>query len=55
MNSALMSRESGAWLFHVTLDARGNGVGERVVGEDRRGEHTRARRWGKAGEGKKGV
>lgn len=45
MNSALMSRESGAWLFHVSP---GNGVAKGWPTEIVRGR-TRARRWGKSG------
>lgn len=49
MNSALTSRESGAWLFHVTLEnGRGKRGGERVASGDRRGENTRAE-MGKSG------
>lgn len=54
MNSALTSRESGAWLFHVTLDGRGNGVAKGWPAEVVE-ERTRARRWEKAGVGEKSV
>jgi len=55
MNSALTSRESGARLFYVTLDGRGNGGGgnERVAGGDRRGENTRAEMGKNGGRRKK--
>lgn len=53
MNSALTSHESGTWLFHITLDGRRNGGGERVPGGDHEG-WTRARRWEKARGGEEG-
>lgn len=51
MNSALTSRESGAWLFHITLDGRRNGVAKEWPAEITRGEHAREDRKKRGDEG----